>query len=107
MTKRQYQHARRLLKQDCQLKGQYMDDEGNTCAIGCLGLAAGVKPRTLRKYGGQPISWLAGLSRAIKRKFGLDWEQQLDIQRNNDCTFYVRRRRSLVVRCLDQLFKDQ
>jgi hypothetical protein len=91
MTKRQKAHAIRLLKNDCKLKGKYIDDSGLTCAIGCLALAAGVRKKTLESvnYTGISESFveypaLKRIVEAIERKFGLNQYQQYYIQAAND-----------------------
>lgn len=103
MTKRQYKRAVALIKKDCQIRGEYTDFNGNTCAIGCLALAAGVKKSTLLRSGTNPIEWLPGIARRIKSRFGLSMDEQADIQQENDSCHVLKNRRRGVLKLLKSL----
>ena len=48
MTK--WDEMRKIVKQDCGAAGRYIDENGATCVIGALALAAGVPKETLLAY---------------------------------------------------------
>ncbi len=95
MTKRQRDRAIKLLKADCQIVGELMDNEGKTCAIGCLALYSGISKRTLQRTQGSIVNSdrpMRRVSNAIRNQFGLDIEAQQEIQHINDSN-YIRRDR--------------
>lgn len=85
MTKAQKAKARELLAQDCKKHGKYFC-EGETCAIGCLALAAGASEKELIEAGGDYIHgescW--AIAKRITDFFGLTVEEQRYIQEAND-----------------------
>lgn len=103
MTKRQYKRAVALIKKDCQIKGHYVDGDGNTCALGCLALAAGVKKQTLENHNSSPIEWVETAYRKIKTKFGISLNQQSKIMGLNDSSSKPETRRKHIVRYLKTL----
>lgn len=103
MTKRQYKRAIALIKKDCQINGRYVDQDGNTCAIGCLALDAGVREATLLKKNTEPIYWFKWAYLRIKSKFGLDLEAQEQIQSLNDTSRNPKSRRRKIVHYLKSL----
>ena len=107
MNKRQYEQAVRLLKADCQITGSLLDDAGQTCAVGCLALAAGVSPRTLKRQGGAIDSCTqAGIVKAIRKKFGLELETLCNIQHHNDCNSDRKHRVKMVVLQVRNAYKE-
>ena len=48
MTK--WDEIRKVVEQDCGAAGRYIDDDGATCVIGAMALAAGVPKETLLAY---------------------------------------------------------
>ncbi len=107
MTKRQYERAVKLLKADCQITGALIDDAGQTCAVGCLALAAGVSPRTLkRKMGAIDSDKQSGLVKAIQKKFGLDLDILCTIQHRNDCNSNRKMRVKEVVRAVRYAYEE-
>lgn len=74
-----------ILEQDCKIPHAYINDAGETCAIGALALAAGVSPQAL-KVNGFNLSIVAkpDFAMPIMAKFGLTLDQQREIQRAND-----------------------
>lgn len=104
-TKRQIQSAIKLIEKDCLARFHYVDEDGDTCALGCLALAAGVKRTTLRTYSRKIISFLPNVARKIESKFGLNAAHQDRIQYENDSTAYVHKRRSAIVAYLKGLLK--
>lgn len=103
MTKRQYKRAVALIKKDCQIRGEYTDFNGNTCAIGCLALAAGIRESTFTKRNNSPIYLFKGVYRRIKSKFGLNLVQQEEIQSLNDSSINPKIRRRTIVHYLKSL----
>lgn len=77
--------ALEALAKDCQVKGYYYKN-GETCAIGCLALLAGITVERLTIASGTPIIYDANsdIYAAIRRTFGLELEAQERIQRLND-----------------------
>ncbi len=74
------------LAKDCKLKHQYLNGDGETCAIGRLAQLSAVPDDTLRKAGGASIENISdpGIARAIADKFGLSMDEMRTIQRLND-----------------------
>ena len=106
-------YAIRVINRDCKTCDMYRDEQGNTCAIGALAEAAGVR---VPKYGfignkgvsiGMPVSsrWVIKAGEAIAKKFGLDLEQQQEIQNLNDSSdnHTPRLRRRAIVQYLKTL----
>jgi len=94
MNQKQYEEARALLAMDCAVSGFYIKEE-ETCAIGCLALAAGCKKEDLLKVNDKLIAkgctlspedeaTLASIRHKISSKFGLDEEDLRRIQAEND-----------------------
>jgi hypothetical protein len=88
----------KAIKEDCEIKSNYIDKDGCTCAIGKLALVAGVPRHTLRKAGNAAIdvssddedtplgkiNAVIKIREAIHKKFGLSYDLQGSIQRQND-----------------------
>ncbi len=117
MTKRQYNHASRIIARDCMTCGEYIEvpedrnpfkacDTKTTCAIGALALAAGVKPILLWKHNESGITAdeLRPVVRRIHATFGLEEKHLIDIQAENDGHFSPGRRRRAILRYLKQVF---
>lgn len=85
------------LAADCELVGRYCDEQGNTCALGCLGRMAGYTDYELRGLGKRVIDCCDLLQAAIYEKFGLTHEQQWQIQIRNDDSKYDREERRRAV----------
>ena len=102
MTKRQKEAARKILAADCETRCVYYN-EGRTCAVGALAIAAGVSTATLIRHNNRAISssFAAYIREAIRRKFGLTTEQLDGIQYENDRYYLVPQRRRSVLNRLD------
>jgi hypothetical protein len=88
MTKEQKRQALALIATDCENRFRYLHN-GQTCAVGCLARAAGVRDSTLIIANEHPIGaqWIETISRmrdAILSKFGLTPSQLQTIQALND-----------------------
>lgn len=107
MTKAQKQKAIDLIKADCQLRERYVDhlgDSDDTCAVGCLALAAGVKRKRFDGMNNTAfISMLGDVADAIRSKFGLSVNQQVVIQELNDGVMELEERRYRIVDYLQSL----
>jgi hypothetical protein len=114
MTKRQYKAALAVINKDCQTTGTMLTedtigcDKPATCAVGALAFAAYDKPlstkkqNTLAACGGLSHSFLP-FAKAIKRKFGLSWENLATIIDANDGKDNIRARRASVRKRLKEI----
>lgn len=111
MTKKQFNAVVKLLKADCHLQREYIDDKGRTCAIGCLALAAKVPKRILKNNNDVFIAMLDQVVEPIQRKFGLDEDIQKTIQCRNDSDNIehstLAARRKYVIEAVRDYFKEQ
>lgn len=73
-----------VLGRGCKIAEKYIDDCGNTCAIGALAKAAGIDRETLKSDNQTFISSLSVLQEAIMAKFGFNEEHLNRIQSIND-----------------------
>lgn len=80
--------VRGVLAEDCAIKGRYINTEGETCAIGALALAAGVRKSSLVMAAGRSIHHKDPIMNRIRaritNKFGLTDSQLGDLQNTND-----------------------
>jgi len=84
MTKQQKDDALMVLGKGCKRENYYIDECGNTCAIGALAKFASVDRQTLEKMGSNFISSHPDVALRITGKFGLSLHHQREIQRIND-----------------------
>lgn len=99
--------AIKLVKKDCHLQGEYVNDHNETCAVGCLGLAAGVSKRYLANHNADAVEYLPRLIRAIRKKFGIDGETLDKIQDANDSTHLLYYRRTRIVKLIRKLLEPE
>ena len=86
-----------ILQNDCQITGVFINNQGETCAVGALAKAAGITDDYLHYHAGVLDS--QKLCRAIKEKFGLSRQQLLEIQSTNDSApIMITNAKRLVVR---------
>lgn len=100
-----------VLEQDCILAGQYVNADGQTCAIGALAEAAGFDIKRLlgKRTNNRGIlesedkrTLLGQMREAIKEKFGLSLSQMKLIQRHNDMNFSPEHRRGSIRNFLER-----
>lgn len=88
MTEKQLNEAIAIIQADCELQYRYCDEDGKTCVLGALGLAAGIAKADLIEMGAQCIicfwSHCNQLANAIETKFGIERQVQGMLQNIND-----------------------
>lgn len=82
-----------LIKNDCTLAGKYRDNKGGRCVIGCLAENAGAPLPKNKTQGnqsgivdnyGESHAGVLPMIKAIRKKFGLSFSQQRELQFAND-----------------------
>lgn len=100
--------AKRIIRKDCMIAGNNIDNDGNTCVIGALGLAAGISKPTMRRYyrcytiqceTNKPMAQI------ITEKFGLTVNDLASMQKQNDRAQTIPARRKAVLAALDRIIK--
>lgn len=92
-----------ILAEDCKLQGRYINDEGETCAVGALGIAAGFHSVAMKTRNTTNILVFRALSDVIWDKLGLSLTHLHLIQRVNDAEEDPERRRAKVLQVVDIL----
>lgn len=103
MNKLQKAQVRKILASDCKLAGEYYS-RGQTCAIGALALAAGVKKKLLKEQNDAGIDCkiMKPVASRIRKKFGMSIDEMAEIQEANDNIMDdVKERRREVLAVLD------
>lgn len=98
MDKAQYEAARKVILNDCEIVGRLMDKEGRTCAVGGLAKAAGVPDSVLTEDG-----WSSKVYTPIEDTFGIGNYTVAVLMGANDGTARedLKGRRKAVLRALD------
>ena len=84
MTKEQKREALLALERGCQIRHNYIDCAGKTCAIGALAKRANAPRDALEKADSACINTCKDLVGMIEERFGLNCHQQYSIQNLND-----------------------
>ncbi len=115
MNKSQYEQAKKLLTKDCEVRHYYMvkvDKNGKvthqTCAVGCLAKAAGVRSQTLLKMHNDVIgdNGCKIAVTAIRKKFGLTLDNLRELQDANDGYEFRTDRVDSVLARLKAIYED-
>jgi hypothetical protein len=104
MNNNQRNEVIKYINEDCDIRHKYLNDDGQTCALGYLALKAGVDKLTLLAAGPVAISWaedngspIDEIYKHIKSRFGLLINQQNIIQQLNDKGLDPSERRKTIV----------
>lgn len=108
MTPEQHLQARMALAADCEVRGVYLDANGDTCAIGGLALAAGVTIDALNRAEGMAVmdGDMELIRHAIFVRFGLTSVALMRIQWANDWYEDLDARRVAVLGALEKAYAD-
>ena len=74
----------KIVSKDCGAAAEYLDENGQTCAVGAIARAAGVTDKQLRRQNNNKIIRRPMLYRPIRERFGLTVEELMKIQNIND-----------------------
>lgn len=106
MTKEQYEAARAVLEKDCSIRYRYVED-GESCAVGALALAAGVLPeRFAETDNAAKVGALQDVAEAVRQRFGIKLAVLTEIQYQNDVHEEVAWRRNAVLNVLELAYNQ-
>lgn len=103
MDAKQKKQITNVIRRGCKIRYKYLNEDGNTCALGALGLAAGMKETVLRNHNKTPSAAFPSLRGIIKAKFGLESHQINQIQEINDTNSSMSARRAAILRYLNEI----
>lgn len=87
----------KVIKSDCQIRRRYQDEQGQTCAIGGMAKAAGIKlPPAGSRNNGVGITGLKRMSGNLRKHYGLRIFDLMQIQGLNDEIANRRQRKKLI-----------
>lgn len=108
MNAQQKERAIKVIEDDCQIEGQYIDHSDQTCAVGALAIAARIPKFQLRQsnylsIGSETNSNIREIAAKIEKKFGLNQTQLHKIQHLNDDSARPATRRRRIIKYLKTL----
>lgn len=104
MNSTQKAELREIISNDCQIQGQYINFDGQTCALGAMCLAKGIPlPDWSNTLEQQKSIELTRMSAPLQAAFGLGVHDLFHIQRRNDAWSRPGPRRVDIIKYLDSL----
>jgi hypothetical protein len=105
MNEEQRRAAIEVIQADCLARRVYVANNGYTCAVAALGIAAGLEPAAFAGFNTESITEpeLEFVREAIELKFGIDEDTLDKIQSLNDLCDSVEARRQSIIRYLNSL----
>lgn len=106
MNSKQKAKLVKVIKGDCQIGGRYINEAGQTCAIGALCQAAKVKipdPSNIENDSCILSPALVAMVRGLKRAYGLEKHYLAEIQKINDLGWSPDDRQKIILEYLETI----